>query len=110
MGTPVILCTTVSVDVRSGDWTELELDVCWTRTGCHEVTAQLGIACLCPADHGTHYVERFVQETGCGRSMAEAFERAARQVVQWTSAPSAPSFWRVRAGLPSSSSGEAAGC
>ncbi|WTW98210.1 hypothetical protein OG216_34895 [Streptomycetaceae bacterium NBC_01309] len=96
----VMVCTAVSADDRPGDWTELQLDICSTTTGFYEVTAQLGIACLCPADHGTHYVERFSQEVGCGRSLAEAFERAAHQVVRWTSAPSDPSFWRTRAGLP----------
>ncbi|WP_183096893.1 hypothetical protein [Streptomyces sp. TLI_171] len=44
---PLVLSTSVTVDNRPGDsdWTELELDVCWTRQGRLEVSAHVGVAC-----------------------------------------------------------------
>lgn len=81
-GTPVLLCTTVLMDDRPGDWTELELDVCWTTSqGELEVSAQLGVACFCEEDHNTHYVESLSLVVDGERSLAEAFEQAVEHVV-----------------------------
>lgn len=86
VGIPVVLCTAVSMDDGPDDWTEYELDVCWTRRGSLLTTAQVGVACRCEVDHGTHYVEELALEVGNDLSLAETFERAAHQVGEWISA------------------------
>ncbi|MGW2865521.1 hypothetical protein [Streptomyces sp. NPDC001205] len=101
VGIPVILCTAVSMHASPTDWTELELDVSWTRQGLLQVTAQVGVACFCEVDHNTHYVEELNLVIEGERSLAAAFERAVEQIVDWTSAPSDPAVWRTKAGMPS---------
>lgn len=100
-GTPVIICTAVTMNNRLSDWTEFELDICWTPDGRLEVTAQVGVGCWCPTDHNTHYVEQInlsIDDTHC---LAEAFEKATEQIITWAAGPSDPSIWRQAAGLPS---------
>ncbi|MEV6523441.1 hypothetical protein AB0M43_15940 [Longispora sp. NPDC051575] len=101
VGVPVILYTAVTLESRLSDWTELELDVCWTRSGQLAVTAQLGVGCWCPIDHSVHHVEQHVLLVDDTRSLADTFEQAVAQVIVWTAGPADPSIWRERAGLPS---------
>jgi hypothetical protein len=100
-GIAVILSTSVTIDEGPGDWTELELDVSWSRAGAREVTAQLGIACHCDTDHGTHYTRRLVTAAATGSALALAMQDATRSLVIWASEPSSPGYWRAAARLPS---------
>lgn len=99
-GIPVIISTSVNVDDSPGDWTELELDVSWTRTGLHVLTAQLGIACYCAYDHGTHYVHQLSTPADSSSTLASALEDAARTLIGWIAGPSDLKYWRAIAGLP----------
>ncbi len=99
-GTPVVLYRAMSVEDRDGDWAEVELDVSWARNAGYEVAAQLGIACHCDTDHGTHYVQRFTSVAADFSDLAELFEAAVQTALALIAGPTDPTYWREVEGLP----------
>jgi hypothetical protein len=97
-----LLTTTISAPHDGNDdWLEFSLDVSWSRPTTLAIAVDVGVACWCPTDHGTHYVLDIKRETGPGDALAFAFTQAANDLARrWRDDPHNPSTQRLAAGLP----------
>lgn len=97
---PQILSTTVSLYDKETDWLELVLDVEWTDEGVLNVCVAVSVACWCPTDHNTHYVNERDLAIDDRTSLGAAFEAGVGQLIELLAGSRDPEAWRLHSGLP----------
>lgn len=93
-GRPLVLGTELRWH-PDGD-VQARFEVTWAPEGCLSVDASVELACACERFHGTHDAARFEAAVGDGRTLAEAFELAAAQLVRWSEESTDPAYWAAR--------------
>ena len=85
---------------RNDDWLDLSLEIGWRRPRLLSVEFDIGVACWCEDDHGTHYVVDCRETVGDDDQLVHTFERlAAELVARWRSGPHEAKAVRARVGL-----------
>jgi hypothetical protein len=86
---------------RNDDWLELTVEVGWRRPRLRSVEFDVGVACWCQDDHGTHYIVSRSEAVGDDTQLVAAFERSAAELISWWQAgPHDPNTVRAGVGLP----------